>query len=66
MKKSAQPGEDRKKDVAKHFVAVSTNLEAVKDFGIAEENIFTMWDWGRRSLFNLERSRSYDRDFCWL
>ncbi len=27
-------------DVAKHFVALSTNIDAVKSFGIAEENIF--------------------------
>jgi glucose-6-phosphate isomerase len=35
-------------------VAVSTNLQKVKDFGIAEENIFTMWDWvgGRYSLWS--------------
>ena len=41
-------------DIAKHFVAVSTNLEAVKSFGIAEENIFPMWDWvgGRFSLWS--------------
>lgn len=54
IKKAAKPGEDRKKDVAKHFVAVSTNLEAVKDFGIAEENIFTMWEWvgGRFSIWS--------------
>ena len=41
-------------DVAKHFVAVSTNLEAVSDFGIAAENIFPMWDWvgGRFSLWS--------------
>lgn len=54
IKKTAQPGEDRQKDVAKHFVAVSTNLEAVLDFGIAEENIFTMWEWvgGRFSIWS--------------
>lgn len=42
------------KDVAKHFVAVSTNLEAVSNFGIAAENIFPMWDWvgGRFSLWS--------------
>ncbi len=42
------------KDIAKHFVAVSTNLEAVKEFGIAEENIFPLWDWvgGRFSLWS--------------
>ncbi|PCH49436.1 MAG: glucose-6-phosphate isomerase [Flavobacteriaceae bacterium] len=41
-------------DVAKHFVAVSTNLESVKSFGIASENIFPMWDWvgGRFSLWS--------------
>ena len=41
-------------DVAKHFVAVSTNLETVKNFGIASENIFPMWDWvgGRFSLWS--------------
>src|SRR5690606_2428625 len=42
------------KDIEKHFVAVSTNLEAAKKFGIAEENIFPMWDWvgGRFSLWS--------------
>lgn len=41
-------------DVAKHFVAVSTNLERVGQFGIAEENVFPMWDWvgGRFSLWS--------------
>ncbi|WP_372765964.1 glucose-6-phosphate isomerase [Lutibacter sp.] len=41
-------------DVAKHFVAVSTNLKAANDFGIASENIFPMWDWvgGRFSLWS--------------
>jgi len=32
-------------DVAKHFVAVSTNLEKVTEFGIKPENTFPMWDW---------------------
>lgn len=38
--------------VKHHFVAVSTNLEEVRAFGIAEENAFAMWDWvgGRFSL----------------
>ena len=31
-------------DVAKHFVAVSTNLKSVSEFGIATDNIFPMWD----------------------
>ncbi len=37
---------------ARHFVAVSTNLEKVKSFGIAPENMFVFWDWvgGRYSL----------------
>jgi len=40
--------------VAKHFVAISTNLDAVKKFGIAEENMFVFWDWvgGRYSLWS--------------
>lgn len=42
------------KDVAKHFVALSTNVATVKKFGIAEENIFEFWDWvgGRYSLWS--------------
>ncbi|WP_298151489.1 glucose-6-phosphate isomerase [Flavobacterium sp.] len=41
-------------DVAKHFVAVSTNIKKVTDFGIDPENIFPMWDWvgGRFSLWS--------------
>jgi len=41
-------------DIAKHFVAVSTNLQKVQEFGISGENIFTMWDWvgGRFSLWS--------------
>ena len=31
--------------VAKHFVAVSTNTEGVKEFGIDPVNMFEMWDW---------------------
>ncbi|WP_348661757.1 glucose-6-phosphate isomerase [Croceibacter atlanticus] len=40
--------------IAKHFVAVSTNATAIKDFGISEENSFTMWNWvgGRFSLWS--------------
>mgnify|MGYP000450683573 CR=1 FL=1 len=43
-----------KDDIAKHFVAVSTNVEKVKGFGINENNIFPMWDWvgGRFSLWS--------------
>ena len=38
--------------VARHFVAVSTNAEAVSAFGIDTDNMFEFWDWvgGRYSL----------------
>jgi glucose-6-phosphate isomerase len=38
--------------IAKHFVAVSTNTEKVKEFGIDPANMFVFWDWvgGRYSL----------------
>lgn len=38
----------------KHIVAISTNTRAACNFGIAEENIFPMWDWvgGRYSLWS--------------
>jgi glucose-6-phosphate isomerase len=41
-------------DVAKHFVAVSTNIQKVTEFGIDSNNIFPMWDWvgGRFSLWS--------------
>ena len=44
----------KQEEVAKHFVALSTNVESVKNFGIAEENIFEFWDWvgGRYSLWS--------------
>ncbi|WP_179337261.1 glucose-6-phosphate isomerase [Winogradskyella ludwigii] len=43
-----------KEAVSKHFVAVSTNIESVKAFGIDEDNIFPMKDWvgGRFSLWS--------------
>jgi glucose-6-phosphate isomerase len=39
-------------DVAKHFVAVSTNAEKVSAFGISTDNMFGIWDWvgGRYSF----------------
>lgn len=42
------------KELNKHFIAISTNISAVKEFGIDEENIFPMWDWvgGRYSLWS--------------
>ena len=38
--------------IARHFVALSTNLDATWEFGIAAENVFEFWDWvgGRFSL----------------
>ncbi|HEY4828139.1 MAG TPA: hypothetical protein VIH85_15290, partial [Solirubrobacteraceae bacterium] len=38
--------------IAKHFVAVSTNAEKVKEFGIDADNMFEFWDWvgGRYSM----------------
>ena len=44
----------REEDIAKHFVAISTNEEAAIAFGIDPDNIFTFWDWvgGRYSLWS--------------
>jgi glucose-6-phosphate isomerase len=44
----------KQEDVAKHFVAVSTNIQNVTEFGINPDNIFPMWDWvgGRFSLWS--------------
>lgn len=41
-------------EVAKHFVALSTNQEAVKKFGISQDNMFEFWDWvgGRYSIWS--------------
>lgn len=40
--------------IAKHFVAVSTNIKSVQEFGIDSNNIFPMWNWvgGRFSLWS--------------
>ncbi len=40
--------------VARHFVAVSTNAAAVREFGIDPENMFEFWDWvgGRYSMWS--------------
>jgi len=42
------------KHIAGHFVALSTNEEAVKKFGIDPKNMFVFWDWvgGRYSLWS--------------
>jgi len=41
-------------DIAKHFVAISTNTEKVAEFGIDTRNMFQFWDWvgGRYSLWS--------------
>ncbi len=41
-------------DVARHFVAISTNVEKVSAFGIDPQNMFEFWDWvgGRYSLWS--------------
>ncbi len=38
--------------IARHFVAVSTNADAVREFGIDVDNMFGFWDWvgGRYSM----------------
>jgi glucose-6-phosphate isomerase len=45
---------DDEQAVAKHFAAVSTNLDATAKFGINPENVFEFWDWvgGRYSLWS--------------
>ncbi len=42
------------KAVANHFVAISSNLDKVKEFGIDLEHCYKMWDWvgGRYSLWS--------------
>ncbi|AFP84953.1 glucose-6-phosphate isomerase [secondary endosymbiont of Ctenarytaina eucalypti] len=42
------------KHVARHFVALSTNVKAVEEFGINTKNMFELWDWvgGRYSLWS--------------
>ena len=46
--------EAKETDVAKHFVALSTNEEGVTAFGIDKANMFEFWDWvgGRYSLWS--------------
>ncbi len=40
--------------VARHFIALSTNVRAVTAFGVAPENMFVFWDWvgGRYSMWS--------------
>ena len=44
----------KRKDVGAHFAALSTNLEATREFGIADERTFGFWDWvgGRYSVWS--------------
>ncbi len=44
----------KNEDVAKHFVALSTNKTEVEKFGIDPQNMFIFWDWvgGRYSLWS--------------
>ncbi|WP_418357337.1 glucose-6-phosphate isomerase [Shewanella basaltis] len=41
-------------DIAKHFVAVTSNVAKATEFGMDANNIFPMWDWvgGRYSLWS--------------
>ncbi|MGD0959961.1 MAG: glucose-6-phosphate isomerase [Methylomonas sp.] len=41
--------------ISKHFIAISTNVEKVQEFGIDPENMFEFWDWvgGRYSLWSV-------------
>ena len=41
-------------DLDKHFLAITTNLEAAADFGISPDNCMPMWDWvgGRYSVWS--------------
>lgn len=41
-------------ELGRHFLAVSTNLDAARELGIPAENILPMWDWvgGRYSLWS--------------
>ncbi len=40
--------------IHRHFAAVTSNIKMARQFGIAEENVFKMWDWvgGRYSLWS--------------
>ncbi len=45
---------EQEEHVARHFVALSTNVAKVEEFGIERENMFVFWDWvgGRYSLWS--------------
>jgi glucose-6-phosphate isomerase len=52
LREAGSIGDDGSDAVAKHFVAVSTALDKVAEFGIDPDNAFGFWDWvgGRYSL----------------
>jgi len=41
-------------DLAKHFVAISSKVDKAIEFGIAQENVYPIWDWvgGRYSFWS--------------
>ena len=41
--------------IRQHFVALSTNIEAAAEFGVAPENVFPFWNWagGRYSMWSV-------------
>jgi glucose-6-phosphate isomerase len=49
--------------IEKHFVAVSSNKKNATEFGIAEENIFDMWDWvgGRFYFFSTKSFKNENK-----
>jgi len=53
-RKSLDRGRVGEKAAGNHFVAVSTNTQAMDKFGIAADHRFTMWDWvgGRYSVWS--------------
>ena len=42
------------RDLEKHFIAISSKVEKAKEFGIAPDNVYPLWDWvgGRYSLWS--------------
>ena len=47
-------GQEASNIIAKHMIAVSTNVAGVTAFGISEDSIFGFWDWvgGRYSVWS--------------
>lgn len=54
VKKYLQSNLHNVQDYSKHFVAISTNIPACRNFGIPKERVFKFWDWvgGRFSLWS--------------